>query len=111
METSPEEPSLAFWEVLCLARADWPMAHGCTGPLLQEEEDLAWVWAVAGFQCARPSSTQMMRMTTRMRRTLETPAPPSGQPRLCKAGFGACKPILTLPAQRIPLQQMPLDAC
>ena len=28
-------------EVLCLARADWPLAHGCTGPLLQEEEDLA----------------------------------------------------------------------
>ena len=21
-------------EVLCLARADWPLSHGCTGPLL-----------------------------------------------------------------------------
>lgn len=28
-------------EVLCLARAGWPLAHGCPGFLLQEEEDLA----------------------------------------------------------------------
>ena len=100
--------------MLCLARADWLLAHGHTGPLLQEEEDLAAGVGRSRVPVRPPqqySDDEDDYEDEEEDDAQSTSSAIRSAPPLLRLEVGGCSAYLDASSTENALQQMLLDAC